>query len=225
MPWPLLAGNCERGLPGSGWASGPARTEHRVPFATTAESARPVRRRPSWPAASKTTWSSSAGSPLLIVDDHRAGSAKPRPLASSSHRGGPAATEASRVAPLRALTPAVVREWHASVLRGRGGRVSIQRAYRFLRAVMNTAVRDGAIVKNLCQTAGAGTDRAKERPVATPAEVVALVKPSLRGTGLPCCLPLGAGCAGERCSACAARTSTSRLVASQFVAIGCSARN
>jgi len=78
--------------------------------------------------------------------------------------------------PLRALTPAVVREWHASALRGRGGRVSIQQAYRFLRAVMNTAVRDGAIVKNPCQLAGAGTDRAKERPVASPAEVVALVE-------------------------------------------------
>lgn len=34
---------------------------------------------------------------------------------------------------------------------------------------MNTAVRDGAIVKNPCQRAGAGTDRAKERPVASPA--------------------------------------------------------
>jgi integrase len=78
--------------------------------------------------------------------------------------------------PLRALTPAVVREWHASAMRGQGGRVSIQQAYRFLRAVMNTAVRDGAIVKNPCQIAGAGTDRAKERPVASPAEVVALVE-------------------------------------------------
>ena len=66
--------------------------------------------------------------------------------------------------PLRALAPSVVREWHASALRGRGGRVSIQQSYRFLRAVMNTAVRDGAIEKNPCQITGAGTDRAKERP-------------------------------------------------------------
>jgi len=42
--------------------------------------------------------------------------------------------------------------------------------------VMSTAVRDGAIVKNPCQIAGAGTDRAKERPVASPAEVVTLVE-------------------------------------------------
>jgi hypothetical protein len=49
-------------------------------------------------------------------------------------------------------------------------------SYRFLRAVFNTAVRDGAIVQNPCQITGAGSDRAKERPVASPAEVVALVK-------------------------------------------------
>jgi integrase len=78
--------------------------------------------------------------------------------------------------PLRALTPAAVREWYSSALRGSGGRISIQQAYRFLRAVMNTAVRDGAIVKNPCQIAGAGSDRAKERPIASPAEVVALVE-------------------------------------------------
>jgi len=78
--------------------------------------------------------------------------------------------------PLRALTPPVVREWHASALRGKGGRTSIQQSYRFLRAVMSTAVRDGAIAKNPCQILGAGTDRAKERPVATPTEVVALIE-------------------------------------------------
>jgi integrase len=78
--------------------------------------------------------------------------------------------------PLRAVTPAVVREWYASAMRGSGGRTSIRQAYRFLRAVMNTAVRDGAIVKNPCQITGGSADRAKERPVASPAEVVALVE-------------------------------------------------
>jgi hypothetical protein len=37
--------------------------------------------------------------------------------------------------PLRALSPAVVREWYASAQRGSGGRTSIMQAYRFLRAV------------------------------------------------------------------------------------------
>jgi integrase len=78
--------------------------------------------------------------------------------------------------PLRAVTPMVVREWHAAALRGSGGRTSIAQSYRFLRAVMNAAVREGAVPRNPCQIPGAGSDRAKERPVATPAEVSALVE-------------------------------------------------
>jgi integrase len=41
---------------------------------------------------------------------------------------------------------------------------------------MNTAVRDGAITKNPCNIPGAGTDRAKERPVASPAQVASLIE-------------------------------------------------
>ena len=74
------------------------------------------------------------------------------------------------------ITPAVVREWYAAAMRGKGGRASIAQSYRFLRAVLNTAVRDGAITKNPCQIPGAGSDRAKERPVATPAQVAALIE-------------------------------------------------
>jgi integrase len=77
--------------------------------------------------------------------------------------------------PLRALSPTRVREWHAAVLRGTGGRTSISQSYRFLRMVMNTAVREGLIVRNPCQIPGAGTVHASERPVATPAEIIALV--------------------------------------------------
>jgi integrase len=77
---------------------------------------------------------------------------------------------------LRDLTPVVVRRWHAEALRGGGGRTSIAQAYRFLRAVMYTAVREGAIARNPCQIPGAGSERARERPVASPAEVVQLVE-------------------------------------------------
>ena len=79
-------------------------------------------------------------------------------------------------ASLRAITPAVVREWYAAALRGSGGRTSIMQSYRLLRAVMNTAVRDGAITKNPCQIPGAGSDRAKERPIATPSQVAVLIE-------------------------------------------------
>ena len=78
--------------------------------------------------------------------------------------------------PLQAITPTVVRERYAAAMRGSGGRASIMQSYRFLRAVLSTAVRDGAIAKNPCQIPGAGSDRAKERPAASPGEVVALVE-------------------------------------------------
>ena len=78
--------------------------------------------------------------------------------------------------PLRALTSLVVREWYAVSMKGSGGKTSIMQSYRLLRAVMSTAVRDGAIVSNPCRIPGAGSDRAKERPVASPAEVVTLVE-------------------------------------------------
>jgi integrase len=42
-----------------------------------------------------------------------------------------------------------------------------------MRAVLNTAVREGILAKNPCQVPGAG---AKERTVASVAEVVALVE-------------------------------------------------
>jgi integrase len=78
--------------------------------------------------------------------------------------------------PLRALTPPVIREWYAASMRGKGGRTSIQQSYRFLHAVLATAVRDGAIPGNPANIPGAGTDRAKERPVASVAQVVALIE-------------------------------------------------
>jgi integrase len=78
--------------------------------------------------------------------------------------------------PLRGITPYVVRQWYAAAMRGTGGRTSIAQSYRFLRAVLNTAVRDGAVPHNPCKIPGAGTERAKERPVASPAQVAELVQ-------------------------------------------------
>lgn len=76
---------------------------------------------------------------------------------------------------LRAITPVLVRTWHAEALRGSGGRTSIAQSYRFLRAVLNSAVREGAIARNPCQIVGAGSEHARERPVASPLDVVELV--------------------------------------------------
>jgi integrase len=78
--------------------------------------------------------------------------------------------------PLSALTPATVRTWHAEAMRGTGGRTSIAQSYRFMRAVMNAAMREGAVPKNPCQIPGAGSDRARERTVASLGQVAALVE-------------------------------------------------
>ena len=77
--------------------------------------------------------------------------------------------------PLRSITPGVVRDWYGKAMRGDGGKTSIAQSYRFLRAVMNAAVREGAILRNPCTLPGAGADHAKERPTATPAQIVTLV--------------------------------------------------
>lgn len=77
---------------------------------------------------------------------------------------------------LRDLSPSVIRHWYAEALAGEGGRTSIAQSYRFLRAVLNSAVADGALARNPCQIRGAGVDRAVERPVATPAEIDALIE-------------------------------------------------
>ncbi|WP_219823462.1 site-specific integrase [Nocardia nova] len=77
--------------------------------------------------------------------------------------------------PLIAITPPVVRKWYADAIAGPGGNTSIAQSYRFLRTVMNQAKRDQAISVNPCQIRGAGSDRAKERTVASPIQVAQLV--------------------------------------------------
>lgn len=76
---------------------------------------------------------------------------------------------------LVSITPPVVRNWYGKVMAGKGGRTSIAQSYRFLRAVMNAAVRDDAIDRNPCRIPGAGSDRAAERGIATPAQVAELI--------------------------------------------------
>lgn len=49
-------------------------------------------------------------------------------------------------------------------------------SYRFLRAVLNTAVEDGKIASNPCRIKGAGTVRAAERPTIDPAALLAAVE-------------------------------------------------
>lgn len=70
------------------------------------------------------------------------------------------------------LSPAAVRMWFHE----RHGESPTQaaKAYRLLRAALNTATQDGMIRANPCQLSGAGVERPEERPVVTPEQVVRL---------------------------------------------------
>jgi len=72
------------------------------------------------------------------------------------------------------LTPARIRSWRKELLDGGLGAVTVAKCYRFLRAVLNTAVDDELIRRNPCRIKGAGSEVSPERPVATPAQVQAL---------------------------------------------------
>jgi integrase len=78
--------------------------------------------------------------------------------------------------PISAITPPVVRAWHAKALRGKGGRTSISQSYRLIRSVLNVAVQDDAILRNPCRIPGAGSERAPERRIATPKQIAELIE-------------------------------------------------
>src|SRR3954447_4994855 len=72
--------------------------------------------------------------------------------------------------PLRTITPAAVRRWHAEVA-GSTGTTATRQAYALLRAILNTAVADDAIGRNPCRIRGAGQPHTPERPLIDPADV------------------------------------------------------
>jgi integrase len=72
---------------------------------------------------------------------------------------------------IRRLTPAMVRSWRQGLIDGGVGASTVAKAYRLLRAVLNTAFDDEVIRRNPCRIKGAGVEKPKERPVLTLAEV------------------------------------------------------
>src|SRR5882672_808411 len=52
---------------------------------------------------------------------------------------------------LRDITEAVVRRWYQGLLDGGTGRPSVTKAYRLLRAILNTALDDDLIRRNPCR--------------------------------------------------------------------------
>lgn len=73
-----------------------------------------------------------------------------------------------------AVTLARVRRWRKALLDSGVSPVTTAKAYRFLRAVLNTAVEDELIRHNPCRVKGAGKEDSPERSILTIAQVYAL---------------------------------------------------
>jgi integrase len=81
------------------------------------------------------------------------------------------------------VTPERVRRWRRELLADGTGEPSVAKAYRLLRAVMNTAVDDERVRRNPCRIKGADKDNSPERPAATIEQVYAVagkIKPWAR---------------------------------------------
>ncbi|MFJ5150720.1 tyrosine-type recombinase/integrase [Streptomyces sp. NPDC088353] len=72
------------------------------------------------------------------------------------------------------ITAPRVREWRAERLRSTNAKTMTAKAYRLLKAIMETAVDDELIQRNPCRIRGAGKEKAAERRIATVAQVDAL---------------------------------------------------
>ncbi|GAA3134539.1 tyrosine-type recombinase/integrase [Streptosporangium carneum] len=72
------------------------------------------------------------------------------------------------------IKAAHVRKWRKALLDGGVGPVTVAKAYRLLKAIMNTAVEDKMIKSNPCQIRGGGKEESPERPTLTVRQVFAL---------------------------------------------------
>lgn len=70
------------------------------------------------------------------------------------------------------IAPRRVRRWNARIAKATP--TTAAKAYRLLRAMLNTAVEDELIARNPCRVKGAGAEDAPERPVASVDELEAL---------------------------------------------------
>jgi integrase len=69
-----------------------------------------------------------------------------------------------------------VRTWRRTLLDNGRSATTTAKAYRLLRAIMNTALDDGRIKRNPCRIKGADKEQTPERPVATVGQVFALAE-------------------------------------------------
>ena len=72
------------------------------------------------------------------------------------------------------ISTSTIRSWRATLLADGRSEDRTAKAYRLVRAILNTALDDGRIKRNPCRVKGAGEHRTAERPTATVAQVYAL---------------------------------------------------
>jgi integrase len=72
------------------------------------------------------------------------------------------------------ITPETVRAWRARLRADGRSDPTVAKAYRLLRAILNTAVDDGRLLRNPCRIKGADRETPTERPVASVPQVFAL---------------------------------------------------
>jgi integrase len=74
------------------------------------------------------------------------------------------------------IQPSQVRRWRKQLLDANVSAVTVAKAYRLLKAVLNTALDDGVIRRNPCRIKGAGQEESPERPTLTITQVYALAE-------------------------------------------------
>ncbi|MGM1057838.1 tyrosine-type recombinase/integrase [Saccharothrix sp. Mg75] len=77
---------------------------------------------------------------------------------------------------LNSITTETVRTWRQHLLDSGRSHSTTAKAYRLLRAIMNTALDDNRVKRNPCRIKGADQEHAPERPVATVEQVFALAE-------------------------------------------------
>ena len=77
-------------------------------------------------------------------------------------------TPAFDIRPLAEIREPHVRRWRKDLPDTGVSAVTVAKAYRLLKAILNTAVDDGLIRLNPCRIKGAGQERSAERPVLCP---------------------------------------------------------
>jgi integrase len=74
------------------------------------------------------------------------------------------------------LVPGEVRRWRAKLLDDGASEVTTAKAYRLLKAILNTATDDGLIQRNPCRIRGAAQEKSPERPTLTIQQVYAIAE-------------------------------------------------